>query len=115
MGLSKYFHYLLFLGLCLRGMRHFSKGNCLDYFGQEEGHFCEGRVYFYFVQVEWYFWGEILKKYFRQGEGHFLRRVILSSFLKMWGGSPLLGGNRAFMAEPSDRPAINNGVGGRKK
>ena len=31
------------------------------------------------------------------------------------GGSPLLGGNRAFMAEPSDRPAINNGPGGRKK
>ena len=31
------------------------------------------------------------------------------------GGSPLLGGNRAFMAELSDRPAINDGVGERKK
>ena len=31
------------------------------------------------------------------------------------GGSPLLGGNRAFMAEPSDRPAINDGLGVRKK
>ncbi len=31
------------------------------------------------------------------------------------GGSPLPGGNRAFMAVPSDRPAINNVVGERKK
>ena len=31
------------------------------------------------------------------------------------GGSPLVGGNRAFMAEPSDRPAINDGVDGREK
>ena len=36
-------------------------------------------------------------------------------FLDNVGGSPLLGGNRAFMAEPSDRPAINEGPGGRKK
>ena len=28
--------------------------------------------------------------------------------------SPLLGGNKAFMAEPSDRPAINNGMDERK-
>ena len=28
-----------------------------------------------------------------------------------WGrGSPLLGENKAFIAEPSDRPAINNGT-----
>ena len=60
-------------------------GNYFDHFGQEEGHFCGGRVYFYSVQVEWYFWGEIMKKYFRQGEGHFLLRMILPSFLKMWG------------------------------
>ena len=34
----------------------------------------------------------------------------------MWGGGhPCLGGNRAFMAEASDRPAINDGLGGRKK
>ena len=32
-------------------------------------------------------------------------------FLDNVGGSPLLGGNRAFMAEPSDRPAINDGPG----
>ena len=57
------------------------------------------------------FWGNA----FVRGKVIFLRRVILSSFLTMWGGSPLLGGNRAFMAEPSDRPAINNGLGGRKK
>ena len=49
-------------------------------------------------------------QYFHQGEGHFFRRVILFSFLKMWGGSPLLGGSSGFMAEPSDRPAINNGT-----
>ena len=49
---------------------------------------------------------------FRQGEGHLWRRVIsISFFWTMWGGSPLLGGNRAFMAEPSDRPAINDGPG----
>ena len=52
--------------------------------------------------------------HFRQGEGHFSGRVILFSFL-MWGGSPLVGGNRAFMAKPSDRPAINDGVDGREK
>ena len=54
---------------------------------------------------------------FRQGEGHFWRRVISISFFldNVGGGSPLLGGNWAFMAEPSDRPAINNGPGGRKK
>ena len=63
-------------------------GNSFDYSGQEEGHFCRGRVYFHSVLVEWYFWGEILKKYFCQGEGHFLLRVILSSFLTMWGDHP---------------------------
>ena len=26
-----------------------------------------------------------------------------------------MGGNRSFMAEPSDRPAINDEVGGREK
>ena len=52
--------------------------------------------------------------YFHQGEGHSLGRVILFSFFDVE-GSPLLGGNRAFMAEPSDRPAINDGVGGRGK
>ena len=31
------------------------------------------------------------------------------------GRSPLFGENKAFMAEPSDRPAINDGLGGRKK
>ena len=48
------------------------------------------------------------------------------AFFFVVGGSPLLGGNRAFMAEPSDRPAINKRLlwekrwgciyeGGRKK
>ena len=69
---------------------------------------------FFLFQVEGYFYGEILAQNFPQGEGHFCRRVILISFFRstIWGGSPLLGGNRAFMAEPSDRPAINNGPGG---
>ena len=45
------------------------------------------------------------------GEGDF----VFFFLDNVGGGSPLLGGNRAFMAEPSDRPAINNGPGGRKK
>ena len=36
-------------------------------------------------------------------------------FLDDVGVHPCWGGNRAFMAEPSDRPALNDGLGGRKK
>ena len=45
---------------------------------------------------------------FWSGEGHFWRRVIGFFSVCVWGGgSPLLGEN---MAEPSDRPAINDGT-----
>ena len=54
---------------------------------------------------------------FSSGGGSFLEEGDLDFFffLDNVGGSPFLGGNRAFMAEPSDRPAINDGLGGRKK
>ena len=51
---------------------------------------------------------------FSSGGGSFLPEGDFDFFFLVdnMGGSPLLGGNRAFMAEPSDRPAINNGPGG---
>ena len=52
---------------------------------------------------------------FGQGEGHFFHKVIYFYFFTWGGGSPLFGENNAFMAEPSDRPAINDRLGGRKK
>ena len=52
---------------------------------------------------------------FGQGEGHFFHKVIYFYFSPGGGGSPLFGENNAFMAEPSDRPAINDRLGGRKK
>ena len=66
---------------------------------QWERHFSQGRVVFY---VEIFLLG--------QGEGHFWRRVIYFYFSPGWGGSPLFGENKAFMAEPSDQPAINDGT-----
>ena len=81
-------------------------------FGQEEGRFYGGRVYFYSFLIEAYSWGgdfeEILSSGTFFGEGDF-------AFFFVVGGSPLLGGNRAFMAEPSDRPAINDRLGEREK
>ena len=47
---------------------------------------------------------------FGPGEGYFLYRVNCFSFSTGGGGSPLLGENNAFMAEPSDRPAIKNEI-----
>ena len=44
---------------------------------------------------------------FGQGEGHFYLKVNYFSFSPGGGGSPLLGEKRAFLAEPSARPAIN--------
>ena len=52
---------------------------------------------------------------FGQGEGHFFHKVIYFSFSPGGGGSPLFGENNTFMAEPSDRPAIKDRLGGRKK
>ena len=62
-------------------------------------HFCQGRVVF---------WGAIFLFFgFGQGEGHFCHMVTHPSFSLGGGGSPLLGEKRAFLAEPSARPAIN--------
>ena len=66
------------------------------------GAFLLGRVISHFD-----FCGEMIFL-FGRGEGHFWVRGICFSFL--WVGSPLLGENKAFMAEPSDRPAINDGT-----
>ena len=93
MALSKYSLIFPYLGL-----GHF--GAMLIFHCQWEGHFCRGRVIFHLgIFVEIYLFG--------QGAKHFWRRVICFSFS---GGSPLLGENKAFMAEPSDRPAINDGT-----
>ena len=46
---------------------------------------------------------------FWSGGGAFLGEGYLFSFF-LGGGSPLFGENKAFMAEPSDRPAINDGT-----
>ena len=74
-----------------------------------------------------FLWGEAVLLFFFDG-GVFLGgdfEEILSSgtffvegdfaFFFVVGGSPLLGGNRAFMAEPSDRTAINDRLGEREK
>ena len=42
------------------------------------------------------------------GGGAFLEEGDL--FFFFWGGSPLFGENKAFMAEPSDWPGINHGM-----
>ena len=39
---------------------------------------------------------------------------VLIFFFTWGGGSPLIGEKRAFMAEPSDRPAINERLVGKK-
>ena len=73
-------------------------------FGQEEGRFYGGEGVFLIFSDRGVFLGgdfeEILSSETFFGEGDF-------AFFFVVGGSPLLGGNRAFMAEPSDRPAIN--------
>ena len=46
---------------------------------------------------------------FWSGGGAFLEEGD-SFFFFWWGGSPLFGENKAFMAEPSDQPAINDGT-----
>ena len=48
------------------------------------------------------------------GGGAFFTEGDLFLFFT-WGGSPLFGENNAFMAEPSERPAINDRLGGRKR
>ena len=53
----------------------------------------------------WFLWGD---GDFSQREGHLWVRVNL--FFFFGGGSPLLGVNKAFMAESSDRLAINEGT-----
>ena len=67
------------------------------------GHFCRRRVNSHFG-----FCGETVISLFGQGERHFWVRVVCFSFSGVeGGGSPLLGENKAFMAEPSDWPDIN--------
>ena len=71
-------------------------------------------MYFYSVLIEGYFgWGDFEEILSSEGGSFFVEGDF--AFFFAGGGSPLLGGNRAFMAEPSDRPAINNRMGGRKK
>ena len=64
--------------------------------------FCSGGVVFLGGDFE-----EILSS----GGGSFLEEGDFIFFFDDVGGSPSLGGHRAFMAEPSDQPAINNGLG----
>ena len=52
---------------------------------------------------------------FWSGGGVFFSLGDLFLFFTWGGGSPLFGENNALMAEPSDRPAINDRLGGRKK
>ena len=44
------------------------------------------------------------------GGGSFFEEGDFVFFFEDVGASPLLGGKKAFMAELSDRPAINNGI-----
>ena len=74
-----------------------------------------------------FFWGDDFPSF--SGEGNFFGDVfsfwsgggaffVLGDFFFFTGGgggSPLLGENRAFMAEPSDWPAINKRLLGEKK
>ena len=46
--------------------------------------------------------------FFWTGEGAFFSIGDSFFFFTWGGGSPLTGENKAFMAEPSDRPAIND-------
>ena len=94
-------------------MNRFPATSWLPYFGQEVGHFFEGRVIFYFFQVG-VFLGEVCGSEKLSGGGSFLEEGDIIFFFEDVGGSPLLGGNRAFMAEPSDGPAINDGLGRKK-
>ena len=95
-GLSNYFFFFFFFFSCvflLSGnfsMVAFLLGVFFFFF------------FFFFFDGDFSFWS---------GEGHFLYKVIYFYFSP----SPLLGKNKAFMAEPSDRPAINDRLGGRKK
>ena len=52
---------------------------------------------------------------FWSGGGAFFEIGDLFFFFTWGGGSPLIGENKALMAEPSDWPAINDGLGGRRK
>ena len=52
---------------------------------------------------------------FWSGGGAFFEEDDLFLFFSWGGGSPLFGKNKAFMAEPSDWPAINDGLGGKKR
>ena len=63
-----------------------------------EGHFCQGWIVFFCGDFS--FWS---------GRGAFGGEGDLF-FSFWWGGSPLFGENKAFMAEPSDRPAIDDGT-----
>ena len=52
---------------------------------------------------------------FLSGRGTFLEVGDLFFFFTWGGGSPLVGEKRAFMAEPSGRPAINDRLVEKKK
>ena len=68
-------------------------------------HFCQGVGSFLFGDFS--FWsGE--RAFFEIGD-------FFLFHLGGGGGSPLIGENKAFMAEPSDRPAINDGLLRKKK
>ena len=92
------------------GGEPFSKGEL--FFWLEGGAFFGGEGVFLIFSDTGVFLGgdfeEILSSGTFFGEGDF-------AFFFVVGGSPLLGGNRAFMAEPSDRPAINDRLGEREK
>ena len=51
-----------------------------------------------------------LWRFFFLVRGVFLGEGDLFFYFFWGGGSPLFGENKAFMAEPSDRPAINDGT-----
>ena len=103
------FSLLSFLSLS-EGGEPFSKGEL--FFWSGGGTFLWGEGVLLFFSDRGAFLGGDFEEIFSSatffGEGDL-------AFFFVVGGSPLLGGNRAFMAEPSDRPAINDRLGEREK
>ena len=67
-----------------------------------------------FLSGEGNFWGDVFS--FWSGEGAFFGVGDMFFFLFTWGGgSPLVGEKRAFMAELSARPAINDMLDERRR
>ena len=93
----------------------FFKGELFNLFWSGGGAFLWGEGLFLFCSGGVVFLGGDFEEILSSGGGPFFSEGDFVFFFGSVGGSPLLGGNRAFMAEPSDRPAINDGVGGRKK